>query len=72
MNNFVFVGLPVICKSTTSFQRTNEVQELSVDWNQELKNNEELEVIDIKNKEILIKNDRLQIELSYQNSNILI
>ncbi len=33
---------------------------------QELKNNEEFEVIDIKNKKILIKNDRLQIELSYQ------
>ena len=68
VNNFkVFVGLPVICKSTMSLKRTNKVQELSVDWNQELKNNEEFEVIDIKNKKILIKNDRLQIELSYQN-----
>ncbi len=50
-----------------SFKRTNKVQELSVDWNQELKNNEEFEVIDVKNKKILIENDRLQIELSYQN-----
>ena len=67
VNNFkVFVGLPVICKTTMSLKRTNKVQELSVDWNQELKNNEEFEVIDIKNKKILIKNDRLQIELSYQ------
>jgi hypothetical protein len=68
INNFkVFVGLPVICKSTMSLKRTNKVDELSVHWNQELKNNEEFEVIDIKNKKILIKNDRLQIELSYQN-----
>jgi hypothetical protein len=56
VNNFkVFVGLPVICKTTMSLKRTNKVDELSVDWNQELKNNEEFEVIDIKNKKILIK-----------------
>ncbi len=68
VNNFkVFVGLPVICKSTMTLKRTYNIKELSVEWNQELKNNEEFEVIDIKNKKILIKNDRLQIELSYQN-----
>ena len=68
VNNIkVFVGLPVICKTTMSLKRSNKVEELNVDWNQELKNNEEFEVIDIKNKKILIKNDRLQIELSYQN-----
>ena len=68
VNNIkVFVGLPVICKTTMSLKRSNKVDELNVDWNQELKNNEEFEVIDIKNKKILIKNDRLQIELSYQN-----
>ena len=68
VNNFkVFVGLPVICKSTMSLKRTNKVDELGVDWNQELKNNEEFEVIGIKDKTILIKNDRLQIEISHQN-----
>ena len=46
----VFVVLPVICKSPMSLKRSNKVQELSVDWNQELKSNEEFEVIDIKNK----------------------
>ncbi len=51
VNNIkVFVGLPVKCKSTMSLKRTNKVQGLSVDWNQELKNIEEFEVIDIKNK----------------------
>jgi hypothetical protein len=59
VNNFkVFVGLPVICKSTMFLKRTNKVQQFSVDWNQELNNNEEFEVIDIKNKKILVKNDR--------------
>jgi hypothetical protein len=68
VNNFkVFVGLPIICKKTMTLKRTNKVEDLSVDWSVELKNNEEFEVIDIKNKKILIKNDRLQIELSYQN-----
>jgi len=57
VNNFkVFVGLPIICKKTMTINKTDE-----------LKNNEEFEVIDIKNKKISIKNDRLQIELSYQN-----
>jgi hypothetical protein len=48
VNNFkVFVGLTVICKTTMPLKRTNKVDESSVDWNQELKNNEEFEVTDI-------------------------
>jgi hypothetical protein len=68
VNNYkVFVGLPVICKSTMSLKRTNTVQEFIADWNVELKNNEPFEAIDFKYKTILAKNDRLQIEISYQN-----
>jgi hypothetical protein len=63
----VFVGLPIICKKTMTLKRTNKVEDLSVDWSVELKNNEEFEVIDMNDKNILIKNDRLQIELSHQN-----
>jgi hypothetical protein len=38
VNNFkVFVGLPVICKSTMTLKRTNKIKELSVEWTQELK-----------------------------------
>ena len=44
VNNFkVFVGLPIICKKTMTKNKTDE-----------LKNNEEFEVIDIKNKKISI------------------
>jgi hypothetical protein len=50
-----------------TLKRTNTVHDLSVDWSVELKNNEEFEVINMNDKNILIKNDRLQIELSYQN-----
>ena len=68
INNFkVFVGLPIICKKTMTIKRTNKAQELKVEWDVELKNNEEFEVISIKDKKILIKNDRLQVELNYQN-----
>jgi hypothetical protein len=59
VNNFkVFVVLPIICKQAMTLKRTNKVQDLSVDWSVELKNNKEFEVIDIKNKNILIENDR--------------
>jgi tRNA A37 threonylcarbamoyladenosine biosynthesis protein TsaE len=50
INNIkVFVGLPVICKHTT----------------QELKNNEEFEVINFDNKTIEIKNDRLTCTIKH-------
>jgi hypothetical protein len=56
VNNIkVFVGLPIICKKTMNLRRTNKIQEFSVDWDVELKNNEEFEVISIKDKKILIK-----------------
>ncbi len=45
--NNVFVGLPVICKKTMTIDK------------QELKNNEEFEVINVDSKTIEIKNDRL-------------
>ncbi len=38
-----------------NLRRTNKIQEFSVDWDVELKNNEEFEVISIKDKKILIK-----------------
>ncbi len=45
INNFkVFVGLPVICKSTMSLKRTTDKTENTI----ELKNNEEFEVIELK------------------------
>ncbi len=48
VNNIkVFVGLPVISKKTTTIDK------------QELKNNEEFEVINVDSKIIEIKNDRL-------------
>ena len=48
VNNIkVFVGLPVICKKTMNIDK------------QELKNNEEFEVINVNSKTIEIKNDRL-------------
>ncbi len=47
VNNIkVFVGLPVISKKTTTIDK------------QELKNNEEFEVINVDSKTIEIKNDR--------------
>ena len=33
-----------------TLKRTNKVQDLSVDWSVELKNNEEFEVIDMNDK----------------------
>jgi hypothetical protein len=49
INNFkVFVGLPIICKKTMTINKTDE-----------LKNNEEFEVINLDDKTITIKNDRL-------------
>ena len=42
------------------------MQEFSVNWEVELKNNEEFEVINIKDQKIFIKNDRLQIEINHQ------
>ncbi len=52
VNNFkVFVGLPVICKTTMSFKRTVDKTENVI----ELKNNEEFEVINVTNKSITIK-----------------
>jgi hypothetical protein len=53
VNNFIiFVGLPIICKSTMTLKRTSNVKELSIELNQELKNNGEFEVIDIKIKDL--------------------
>ena len=47
INDFkVFVGLPIICTKTITIDKTNE-----------LKNNEEFEVINVDNKSIPIKND---------------
>ncbi len=47
INNFkVFVGLPVICKSTMSLKQTADKTENAI----ELKNNEEFEVIEFNNK----------------------
>jgi hypothetical protein len=59
INNFkVFVGLPIICKKTMTINKTDE-----------LKNNEEFEVINIDNKTITIKNDRLQVVITHQQFN---
>ena len=45
INNFkVFVGLPIICKKTMTINKTDE-----------LKNNEEFEVINLDNKNVTIK-----------------
>jgi hypothetical protein len=38
-----------------TLKRTNKVQEFSVNWEVELKNNEEFEVINIKDQKILLK-----------------
>jgi hypothetical protein len=51
----VFVGLPIICKKTMTLKRTNKIDEFSVDWDVELKNNEEFEIIGIKDKRFLLK-----------------
>ena len=45
---------------------------MTINKTDELKNNEEFEVMDVEGKNILIKNDRVQIELSYQISKNLI
>jgi hypothetical protein len=63
----VFVGLPVICKSTMSFKRTVDKTENVI----ELKNNEEFEVINVTNKRITIKNDRLEVDISHTHFNHL-
>ncbi len=51
----MFVGLPIICKKTMTLKRTNKIDEFSVDWDVELKNNEEFEIIGIKDKRFLLK-----------------
>ena len=52
INNFkVFVGLPVICKTTMSLKRTTDKTEKVMD----LKNNEEFEVIDLIIKILQLK-----------------
>ena len=57
INNFkVFVGLPIICKKTMTINKTNE-----------LKNNEEFEVINLDDKTITIKNDRLQVVITHKD-----
>jgi hypothetical protein len=57
INNFkVFVGLPIICKKTMTVNKTNE-----------LKNNEEFEVINLDDKTITIKNDRLQVVITHKD-----
>ncbi len=43
------------------------LQEFSVDWSLEFKHNEEFEAINSQNKKILIENERLQVEIKYQN-----
>jgi hypothetical protein len=59
INNFkVFVGLPIICKKTMTINKTDE-----------LKNNEEFEVINVDNKTITIKNDRLNVVITHQQFN---
>ena len=59
INNFkVFVGLPIICKKTMTINKTDE-----------LKNNEEFEVINVDNKNITIKNDRLNVVITQQQFN---
>jgi hypothetical protein len=64
INNFkVFVGLPVICKTTMSLKRTTDKTEKVMD----LKNNEEFEVIDFNNKNLTIKNDRIEINISHNH-----
>jgi hypothetical protein len=56
INNFkVFVGLPVICKKTMTINKTID-----------LKNNEEYEVINVDNKTLTIKNDRLEAIITHQ------
>jgi hypothetical protein len=51
LNNFkVFVGLPVICKSTMSFKRMVDKSENVI----EFKNNEEFEVINVTYTSITI------------------
>ena len=57
INNFkVFVGLPIICKKTMTINKTVE-----------LKNNEEFEVINLDDKTITIKNDRLQVVITHKD-----
>ena len=68
VNNFkVFVGLPVICKSTMTLKRTNKIKELSVEWTQELKNNEEFEgrpiAVYIHSWLVLVKNQGLNLKV---------
>ncbi len=59
VNNFkVFVRLPVICKKTMTINKTNE-----------LKNNEEFEVVNLDNKNVTIKNDRLNVIITHQQFN---
>ena len=54
VNNIkVFVGLPIICKKTMTVDK------------QDLKNNEEFEVINIDNKTIEIKNNRLTCTIKH-------
>ena len=57
INNFkVFVGLPIKCKKTMTINKTID-----------LKNNEEFEVIFVDDKNIKIKNDRLQAVKTHQH-----
>jgi ATP-dependent exoDNAse (exonuclease V) alpha subunit len=59
ISNFkIFVGLPIIYKKTMTINKTDE-----------LKNNEELEVINVDNKTITIKNDRLNVVITHQQFN---
>jgi hypothetical protein len=53
----VFVGLPLTCKSTMSLKRTNV---------RELKNDKEFEVINLTNKSITIKSDRLEVDINHK------
>ena len=56
INNIkVFVGLPIICKKTMTINKVNE-----------LKNNEEFEVIGVDHEIITIKNDRLQCDITHK------
>ena len=51
----VFVGLPIICKKTMTINKVNE-----------LKNNEEFEVIGVDHETITIKYDRLQCDITHK------
>jgi hypothetical protein len=56
INNFkVFVGLPIICKKTMTINKTDDI-----------KNNEEFEVTYIDDKNLTIKNDRLDTIITHQ------